>query len=104
MKRIHAVIVFAFVYVFNFLNAGAQGKEVSYQEGDTQLKGLLFQPKQKGKQPGVVVIHAWMGITDHEKETARKLAEQGYVAFAADIYGDNVRPANPQEAGKQSGY
>ncbi len=53
--------------------------------------------------PGVLIVHQWMGLTDHEKETANRLAEAGYVAFACDIYGKNDRPAGPADAGKFAG-
>ena len=43
------------------------------------------------------------GSDDYAKMRARKLAEMGYVAFAADIYGKGVRPKTPQEAAAQAG-
>lgn len=104
MKKEYNISILFLIIAFNLLNAAAQGQEIAYKHGDTNLKGFLAKPKQKDKQPGIVVLHAWMGITDHEKETAKRLADKGYVAFAADVYGENIRPANPQEAGKQSGY
>ncbi|MGZ3775598.1 MAG: dienelactone hydrolase family protein, partial [Bdellovibrio sp.] len=51
-------------------------------------------------RPAVIIVHQWMGLTDNEKMRAKKLAEQGYVAFALDIYGKGVRPKNTDEAGK----
>ncbi|CAJ1396165.1 unnamed protein product [Effrenium voratum] len=39
------------------------------------------------KCPAVVIIQDWNGMNDYEKERARMLADMGYVAFAADIYG-----------------
>ncbi len=50
----------------------------------------------------MVIIHQWMGLTEYEKMRARQLVEQGYVAFAADIYGKGMRPTSPQDAGKIS--
>ncbi|MCU0787738.1 MAG: dienelactone hydrolase family protein, partial [Verrucomicrobia bacterium] len=57
----------------------------------------------EGKRPAVVIVHQWKGLTDYEKKRARMLAELGYVAFAADIYGKGVRAADAQEAGKLAG-
>jgi dienelactone hydrolase len=51
----------------------------------------------------VLVFHAWKGIGDHERESARRLAETGYTAFCADIYGKGVRPATNAEAGREAG-
>lgn len=44
-----------------------------------------------------------MGLTDHEKNRARMLANLGYVAFACDIYGKGSRPKNTDEAGVAAG-
>ena len=48
-------------------------------------------------------MHQWLGLTDYEKHRAEMLAQLGYVAFCADIYGKGVRPQNTQEAGVQAG-
>jgi dienelactone hydrolase len=55
-------------------------------------------------KPGVLILPAWMGIQNHEKEVAYKLAEFGYQSFIADIYGVDQRPANTKEAGAKAGY
>ena len=79
-------------------------KTVEYRQGDTVLEGYLaYDDSVKGKRPGVLVIHEWTGITDYEKRRAQQLAELGYVAFAADIYGKGVRPATPQAAAQEAG-
>ena len=51
----------------------------------------------------MIVFHAWKGIQDHERETARRLAQEGYVAFCADVYGKGVRPSSSADAGKEAG-
>jgi dienelactone hydrolase len=51
----------------------------------------------------VLIIHQWMGVTEHERMEARRLADLGYVALAADIYGEGVRPRTTQEAAAQAG-
>lgn len=100
------VTVLAFAASSLVVRAGfAQGYDITYQEGNTLLKGYYSKPKGKGvkKAPGIIVIHAWMGITAHEKNTVTRLGEYGYHTLAADIYGANVRPSNAQEAGKLAG-
>lgn len=80
------------------------GQPLAYADGATQLAGYFAQPTAtKGKVPGVVVIHQWMGLTDHERKVSDDLAQLGYAALAADIYGAGVRPANAAEAGKLAG-
>jgi dienelactone hydrolase len=80
------------------------GTPLPYADGTVKLAGYLATPaKAKGKAPGVVVIHQWMGPTDHERHVADDLAKLGYVALVADIYGETVRPQSPAEAGKVAG-
>ena len=80
------------------------GQPLTYQEGTTRLAGYYAQPKGTKKAvPGVVVIHQWMGLTDHERKVTDDLAKLGYATLAADIYGEGVHPKNAQEAGTQAG-
>ncbi len=81
-------------------------KTVEYKEGETPLEGFAVSPAHlpKGaKTPLVVVVHEWMGLDHYAKTRARMLAELGYVAFAADIYGKGIRATNTEEAGKLAG-
>ncbi len=48
--------------------------------------GYLALPAS-GSGPGVIVIQEWWGLTDHIKEVADRLADQGFVALAPDLYG-----------------
>jgi dienelactone hydrolase len=81
-------------------------KTVEYKHGDVVLEGVLAWPKDaKGKLPGVLICHQWMGMGDYEKRRAQETAKLGYVAFAVDIYGKGVRPKDPGEAAKMAtGY
>lgn len=79
------------------------GVDVPYKDGDTPLTGYLAGADLKGKLPGVLIVHQWMGLTDYEKGRADRIAKElGYVAFAADIYGPE-RPATMADAGKVAG-
>ena len=83
-----------------------QQKIIEYKDGDAVLAGVLvFNAAAKApvKQPGVIVVPDWMGVGPFAIERAAKLVELGYIAFVSDIYGKNVRPTNPQEAGAQAG-
>jgi dienelactone hydrolase len=76
------------------------GQPIAYQDGPIKLNGYLASPAPAAaKVPGVVIIHQWMGLTAHERRTADELAKLGYVALAADIYGDGVKPKDTREAG-----
>ncbi len=85
--------------------SGAQAKivhkKIDYKEGSTALEGVLvYDDSKTGKLPGVLIAHNWMGITDETERKADMIAELGYVAFAADLYGKGVRPKNQDEAEK----
>jgi dienelactone hydrolase len=76
---------------------------VEYKQGGTTLEGYLaYDDSISGKRPGVLVVHQWLGLTDYEKRRATMLAQLGYVAFCADIYGKDNRPKNVSEAGAES--
>jgi carboxymethylenebutenolidase len=75
----------------------ATGKEVSYKSGDETVAGMLYTPAGSGPFPGIVVIHEWWGLNDWVKEQASKLADQGYVALAVDLYRGKVAD-NPNTA------
>ncbi len=78
-------------------------KTVTYEHDGTTLEGFhVYDDSVEGKRPAVLVVHQWTGLSDNEKMRGRKLAELGYNVFAADIYGEGVRP-QPPEAGKEAG-
>lgn len=90
-----------------FLTHMAHGKivtrTVEYKEGNTILEGFLaYDDAKKEKRPGVLVVHEWNGLGDYVKKRTQDLAKLGYVAFAADIYGRGVRPADPKASGETS--
>jgi len=102
MKRILSAIMAATCAAS--LQAAIQTKTIEYQQGDTTLEGFVaWDDAISGPRPGVLVVHQWMGLTDYEKHRAEMLAQLGYVAFCADIYGKGVRPQNTQEAGALAG-
>ncbi len=85
------------------LNAKIVTESVEYKDGSTVLEGFIaYDDELKGKRPGVIIVHQWMGLKDYEKMRAEQIAKLGYVAFAIDIYGKGVRPGNAEEAGKQA--
>lgn len=61
-------------------------QNVSFASGDGEAHGYLATP-ESGSGPGVIVIQEWWGLTDHIKETADRLASEGFVALAPDLYG-----------------
>ena len=81
------------------------GQPLPYQDGPVKLLGYLARPAKTAKAvPGIVILHQWMGLTDHERGVAEALAKLGYVALAADVYGEGARPKNTQEAAVLAGW
>ncbi len=80
-------------------SAVMQQEAVVYKDGDVDLKGYLYWDDAfSGKRPGVLVAHEWWGLNDYAKLRAEMLAETGYVAFAADMYGDAKMTRHADEA------
>lgn len=86
--------------------AAVKTEVVEYEHAGTKLKGFLaYDDAATGKQPGVLVFPEWWGLNDYAKDRAKQLAGMGYVAFAADLYGNGqiIDTAHPQDAGKMAG-
>jgi dienelactone hydrolase len=83
--------------------AAVRTKEVTYEHDGTKFKGLLaWDDSATGKRPGVLVFHEWWGLDDYAKKRAEQLAGMGYVAFAADMYGEGKLTEHPEDAGKMA--
>ncbi|HEY2762545.1 MAG TPA: dienelactone hydrolase family protein [Pseudonocardiaceae bacterium] len=61
-------------------------QNVSFPSNGSTAYGYLALP-ESGSGPGVVVIQEWWGLTSHIKDVADRLAVEGFVALAPDLYG-----------------
>ena len=78
-------------------------KEIDYVHAGVTMKGMLaYDDTIKGKRPGVLIVHEWWGHNKHARDKAKLLAEEGYVAFAVDMYGNRKNASHPDDAGKFS--
>jgi carboxymethylenebutenolidase len=59
-----------------------------------QPDGYLAVPPA-GTGPGVLVLHAWWGLNDTIKAFCERLADNGFVAFAPDLYHGKVADTIP---------
>jgi dienelactone hydrolase len=79
--------------------AAVQGKDVTYKRGDTELRGYVtWDDSWKDKRPGVLVVHEWWGHNEHARRQARRLAKEGYVGFALDMFGEGKVTTHPEDA------
>jgi len=74
------------------------GKTLEYRDGGVTLKGYLADEGKGGKRPGIVLFPEAFGIGEHVMERARRLASLGYVALAADPYGDGAQASDLPKA------
>ena len=56
-----------------------------FQADGKTISAYLAVPEH-GSGPGVLVLHAWWGLTDVFKQVCNRLAEAGFVALAPDLY------------------
>jgi dienelactone hydrolase len=66
--------------------------------GVTYNAFVAYDDNLKGKRPAVLIVHEWWGLNDYPKMRARKLAELGYIAMAADVFGKGKTADNPTVA------
>ena len=52
--------------------------------------GYLAQPDTAGSFPEIIMIHEILGVNENIKDMAEKLASQGYVVLAVDLYDGHV--------------
>ena len=75
-----------------------RARDVDYRCGEVRLRGYLaFDESIAEKRPGVLVFHEGLGLGEFAMERARRLAGLGYVALAADMFGERRQAANLQE-------
>lgn len=73
----------------------------TFDQQGTQRRGYLALPTS-GKGPGILLLHAWWGLTDLFTGLADKLAAEGFVVFAPDMH-DGKQTAEIAEAEKLVG-
>jgi carboxymethylenebutenolidase len=83
-------VLLAMIFLLAASALAATSKNVSYASGDETVNGILYTPEGKGPFPALVVIHEWWGLNDWVKDQASKLADQGYVTLAVDLYRGKV--------------
>ena len=75
-----------------------QTNTVGYLDEDVLLEGFFaYDDAITGVRPVVLIHHAWGGRDEFVANKARKLAELGYLAFAADMYGKGIIGASAEQ-------
>jgi carboxymethylenebutenolidase len=53
---------------------------------DGKMDAYVAKPKEGGSYPGIVVLMEAFGLNDHIKKVTERIAQEGYVAIAPDLY------------------
>jgi carboxymethylenebutenolidase len=64
------------------------GRMIEFDANGATAPGYLATPDGTDTSggPGVVVLHAWWGLTEPFRQTCDRLAEAGFLALAPDLY------------------
>ena len=63
-----------------------QTEQVEIPAPGGSMPGVLYRPAGGGPHPGVLVLMEAFGLTDHIRGVGRRLAVEGYLALAPDLY------------------
>ena len=72
---------------------------IAYEADGRPFEGWLVVPDHcRPQAPGILVFHEFMGLGDYLDRHLQHLADLGYVAMAADMYGRGIRPEDEKTA------
>lgn len=95
---------FATLAVFLFaapLQAAMVSRPIDYAVGGKKMQSVLvYDDAVKTPRPGIVMAPDWLGINANNVALAKQIAGTDYVILVADVYGVDLRPKTPEEAGK----
>jgi carboxymethylenebutenolidase len=62
------------------------GSTLQLNTPDGKMDAYEAKPKGEGSYPGIVVLMEAFGLNDHIKKVTERIAREGYVAIAPDLY------------------
>ncbi len=74
------------------------GRDIEFASNGERVRGYLALPPRKSG-PGVLVLQEWWGLVDHIRDVADRLAREGFVALAPDLYRGKTA-SDPDAAGR----
>jgi carboxymethylenebutenolidase len=75
------------------------GAMIQFPSNAHQTPGYLSKPEGAGPFPALIAIQEWWGLVGHIKDVADRLAAQGFVTLAPDLY-HGATADEPDEARK----
>src|SRR6185437_9224503 len=76
-----------------------RSESITYPADGIDGMGYLARPDDDQPHPGVIVIQEWWGLDEHIRDVARRVAGEGFVALAPDLYHGEFA-TEPDEARK----
>jgi len=67
------------------MGAERLGREIRFSSDGAAVAGYLALPSSE-RGAGVLVIQEWWGLVDHIRDVCDRLAREGFVALAPDLY------------------
>jgi len=61
----------------------------------TDVPGFIVRPKGKGRYPGIIFQHGRRGLDEFTRKLARRMAAQGFVVLAPDLFQARFIPKFP---------
>jgi len=80
------------------MSGGRSGSEITFESDGDEVAAYLAVPAS-GRGPGVLVIQEWWGLVDAIRDVCDRLAREGFVALAPDLY-RGERTTDPDVAGR----
>jgi carboxymethylenebutenolidase len=77
----------------------ASRQNMTFPSNGREAHGYLSLPSGAGSGPGVIVIQEWWGLTDHIADVSDRLAAEGFVVLAPDLFGGRTTH-DAEEAGQ----
>lgn len=97
---LHRLVLACLLLVAAPLQAAMVEKPVEYEVGGKKMRSVLvYDDAVATPRPGIVMTPDWLGINANNLALARQIAGADYVLLVADVYGADLRPKNPEEAG-----
>lgn len=79
-------------------SGGSMGREIQIESEDGSFAGYVSAPAT-GRGPGILVLQEWWGLVPQIRSVCDRLARQGFVALAPDLYrGEST--TDPDAAGR----
>jgi len=78
------------------------GEVLAYPDGDRELRGIVERPERPNGR-AVLVVHEAPGLGDNARRRTRMMAELGYFALAADLYGGGRTFGGAEAAAQMDG-